>query len=77
MQLKHVPRAAQIKLQALNHFSLPGKAGVRGTSAPTGFLSVQMTWLASVLVKMENKLDPNAVLGRSDQEHALGIGCCH
>lgn len=71
MYLKHIPRTAQIRLQALNQFSLAGKAGARCTSIPTGFFLIQITWLDSVLVKMENKLlYLNTVLGRSDQEHA-------
>lgn len=55
----------------LNQFSLTGKVGASSTSVPTGFLSIQMTWLASVLVQMDNKLlYLNTVLGRSDLEPA-------
>lgn len=73
MQLEQIHRSTQIKLLTLNQFSFIGKTGVSCTSVATGLLSIQMTWRASVPVKMENKLlylNTVHFLGQSDQKHA-------
>lgn len=62
VQLEQMHRSTQIKLLALNQFSFVGKMGVSCTSVATGFLSIQMMWLVSVPVQMENKLYLNTML---------------
>lgn len=73
VQLEQIHRSTQIKLLALNLFSFVRKREVSCTSGAAGLLSIQMTWLASVPVKRENKLlylNTVHFLERSGQKHA-------